>query len=381
VVFSLDGQILASSQRTHSICLWELKTGKQIQQIMTPDSVIRSLVFSPNGRWLAGGAQDGTVWIWDIFSGRALHTLEAHLDSVSSLAFSSDGTNLATGGEDKYVRCWETLTGEPCWLRKLGGKINGLAFSRDGRHLFSAFAGDNAIHLLSVPTSKDLKQLHGHQGGCTCVAVSGDGCLLATGSQDTTVLVWSLRDLVPKETLAPTPLSVKAMNQFWSLLASTRGHEAHVAVWFLSEGRQEVVSFLKSKLKPAAPINPKRVVQLIKELDNPKFSIRQSATRELRDLGPLAEKAVREALNHMPSAELRARLERLLQKLDDVPPPKTLRQARAVMVLEHIGTPEAINLLKSLAGGPSEARLTREAKASFDRLEKTKKQKEKRRSK
>lgn len=47
-----------------------------------------------------------------------------------------------------------------------------------------------------------------------------------------------------------------------------------------------------------------------------------------------------------------------------------LRQARAVEALERIGTPEAQELLKVLAKGMTNSRLTREAKASSERLSK-----------
>jgi hypothetical protein len=41
---------------------------------------------------------------------------------------------------------------------------------------------------------------------------------------------------------------------------------------------------------------------------------------------------------------------------------------RALEVLEHIATPEAQQVLKTLATGAPEARLTQEAKASLARL-------------
>ena len=48
--------------------------------------------------------------------------------------------------------------------------------------------------------------------------------------------------------------------------------------------------------------------------------------------------------------------------------PDVLCQVRAIEALEHIGTPEAMDVLKRLAGGAAATRLTREAKAALDRL-------------
>jgi hypothetical protein len=60
--------------------------------------------------------------------------------------------------------------------------------------------------------------------------------------------------------------------------------------------------------------------------------------------------------------------------LDDLRSPtlsgELLRQWRAVAVLERIGSPEADALLKELAGGLSEARLTREAVDALARRKK-----------
>jgi hypothetical protein len=50
--------------------------------------------------------------------------------------------------------------------------------------------------------------------------------------------------------------------------------------------------------------------------------------------------------------------------------PKRLRSLRGVEVLEYIGTPEARELLQSLANGAQDACLSREAKASLERLQK-----------
>ncbi len=48
--------------------------------------------------------------------------------------------------------------------------------------------------------------------------------------------------------------------------------------------------------------------------------------------------------------------------------PEDLRTLRAIEVLERIASPESRAVLKTLASGSQESRLTREAKASLERL-------------
>src|SRR5262249_8088895 len=81
----------------------------------------------------------------------------------------------------------------------------------------------------------------------------------------------------------------------------------------------------------------------------------------------LAEPALRGKLLHPLSLEARQRIEQLLEQVT-VAGPEGLRVLRAIEVLEQIGTPEACQLLKTLAEAAPESLLTREAAASWRRL-------------
>jgi hypothetical protein len=65
--------------------------------------------------------------------------------------------------------------------------------------------------------------------------------------------------------------------------------------------------------------------------------------------------------------EVGRRLDQVLKSIDEVSPDR-LRQVRACEVLEGIRSPEAVRLLREWSGGPTEARLTTEAKESLERL-------------
>jgi hypothetical protein len=88
-------------------------------------------------------------------------------------------------------------------------------------------------------------------------------------------------------------------------------------------------------------------------------------------MGELTLPALRQALAEKPSLEKRQRIERLIEKPHGpITRPETLRALRAVAVLQDIATPEAKQMLATLAQGAPEARLTQEAKASLQLLAK-----------
>src|SRR5262249_27007738 len=150
---------------------------------------------------------------------------------------------------------------------------------------------------------------------------------------------------------------------------------AYRAIRALSTVPTKAVPLLGGKLVAVPPSDLQRLKQLISNLDSEEFGIRKEATVELEKLGEAAEAAIHRALANQPPAESRRRMEQLLDKLATRPlPPNTLRDLRAIEVLENIATQEARELLRKLAAGAAEVRLTCEAKAALERLEKRPKQ-------
>src|SRR5262249_10116191 len=117
-------------------------------------------------------------------------------------------------------------------------------------------------------------------------------------------------------------------------------------------------------------LDPKRLAQLIADLDGDTFAARQQATEELEKLGERAETILRKTLENKPTLETRLRVEKLLEKLGEgsPPSPEDVRAMRGIEVLELIGTAEAQQFLKLLTEGAAEARPTQEAKAALEKL-------------
>ena len=79
LAFSLDGQLLASSNKT-IVHLWETMTGKLIQSFKGHQGSIRALTFSRDGRRLASASHDNTVLIWDLTGSPGRLTTDAALE-------------------------------------------------------------------------------------------------------------------------------------------------------------------------------------------------------------------------------------------------------------------------------------------------------------
>src|SRR5262249_33925892 len=109
----------------------------------------------------------------------------------------------------------------------------------------------------------------------------------------------------------------------------------------------------------------KQVARLLKDLDSDEFDVREKASEQLEKLGAGIEPNLREALKGEPTEEARTRVQQILGRMESG---SSVRGSRALEVLERIGSPEAKEVLQSLAKGASEALLTKEAQASLERL-------------
>jgi hypothetical protein len=146
---------------THAVASTSIQSAAAVNNIvLNPittleghDKYIRSISYFPNGQRMISGSWDKTAWQWDLQAGKEIEEARNFCDrGIWVVAVSRDGRWAITGG---------------------GG------------------LGDGELKVIELDTGI-VKKFEGHSRGISCIDISADSKLLASGSWDRTTRIWNL---------------------------------------------------------------------------------------------------------------------------------------------------------------------------------------------
>ncbi len=125
LAFHPDGRRLVAHEHPKAV-LWDVRSGRRVQDLPAPDSWGGARDWSPDGRRLALGTRLGTVEVWNVPAPpgrpRRWRRLAGHDGFVTAVAWSPDGRTLASSGMDGAVNLWDGRSGRlRATLRVLSG--------------------------------------------------------------------------------------------------------------------------------------------------------------------------------------------------------------------------------------------------------------------
>jgi len=372
--FSPDGKLLLS-QDADADHLWDVAGGAKLQRW----EGLLAIAFSPDSRVLATVWPDKTIRLLGTADGKEIRRWESREDRVLDLAFSADGKLLASvpyasNPKDK-VRVWAIDSGiEIARFGDLGlfETLSALTFSPDRRTVAAIHqkmpklsSGDLEINyeiaIWELLTGQVIRSTDAGHTSVKCLAFTPDNRMLASGSGDSTILLWDFTDKA-KAGKRPAP-SAAEMNTLWDDLSHDAA-KAYSALWTLVMAPEKSTPFLKDRLRPTAPAPADQTVKLIADLDSDRFATRDKAAKALEDFDDAAEGAIRIALEGKTTLETRRRLELIIQKGEKF----LFQKLRAIAALEHIGTPQAREVLQAVAASSPNPRVAEAAALAAKRI-------------
>jgi hypothetical protein len=186
--FAPDGRSYLAGGDIGQLRLWDVTTGRQLQEFKGHDGWTAQATFTPDGKQiLSGGSQDKTLRLWDVTTGRQVRTFTGHTADVLSVAVSPDGRLALSGSADKTVRLWELATGKE--VRRIEGHADRATFSPDGLLVLS-FGADQTLRLWEASTGKLVRTLVGHTGTVAGAWFLPGGRQVVSYAADNTLRVW-----------------------------------------------------------------------------------------------------------------------------------------------------------------------------------------------
>ena len=243
IAWSPDGRFILMGDVSGNIRYVDAQTFTLLDFVLSRHfDHIREIVYSPDGTFFASVSHDGTILLWNTNSGQPLieSPIEVHSNHVNGVAFSYDGKQMITVGDDGRTVLFDMtrpdLLGETILIHEseihqviyidslesiISTGLDGNVYltntiSRESEILFSpeigrltatALSQDETLFALTTDTGimqlwniENLEPLTdaftAHNASIFSLAFSPDGTQLASGGDDSLVILWNVASLI-----------------------------------------------------------------------------------------------------------------------------------------------------------------------------------------
>eukprot|EP00058_Branchiostoma_floridae_P009028 XP_002594516.1 hypothetical protein BRAFLDRAFT_124973 [Branchiostoma floridae] len=226
----------------NEVNVWNSKDGKDIRTITDKDGSITCLRITHDNNCVVTGDEAGYIKLWNLNTGQFIRQLDQAPGGIRCFWITRMDRYLVAVTDSNAVSAWDIDSMTLLWTRKPNceGKITCVTMTDDRK--YTAIGTDRKeIAVLNSELDKIEYLLVGHQSPLTCLSVSHNQKLLASGSSGETMRVWDLgtgrlvHELYAKSPVFKGIVCLSFSHDDKYLL--TGGHDRSLKMWDLDTGK------------------------------------------------------------------------------------------------------------------------------------------------
>jgi WD40 repeat protein len=231
-------EIFATASYDGTIKIWNISTLSLMKTLRGGDTILYNCSWSRNGKFMAGSASDGHILLWDVDTGREVSRLPLHAKASYAVAWSksSDGLFCSTSADGTAV---VVRVNSECLFGQKSTVSNSSPVSKSGQSLSPSRSGQSQIptDAETADTSVEIEMKYLHPAAVYgCSWCNHHPNLLATGCQDGHVRVFDYTATTESPLLYDLRGHTRrAFNCVWSMLdkgmLASGSDDATIMVW------------------------------------------------------------------------------------------------------------------------------------------------------
>ncbi|XP_078595307.1 NACHT domain- and WD repeat-containing protein 1-like isoform X2 [Branchiostoma floridae x Branchiostoma japonicum] len=233
----------------NEVNLWNSKDGKDIRTITDKDGSITCLRITHNNNCVVTGDEAGFIKLWNLNTGQFIRQLDQASGGIRCFWITRMDRYLVAVTDSNAVSAWDIDSMTLLWTRKPNceGKITCVTMT-DDRKYTAVGTDEKQILVFDNKLDKAAHILVGHQSPLTCLSVSHNQKLLASGSSGETMRVWDLgtgrlvHELYAKSPVFKGIVCLSFSHDDKYLL--TGGHDRSLKMWDLETGNMVTAQYV-----------------------------------------------------------------------------------------------------------------------------------------
>lgn len=193
IAFPGTGDWLVAVRDGKLSAVYSQATGESLRNLGGFEHEVTALKVTPDGRMLLAGGDRGSVGLWNAIDGTLIKARDADFETISALALAADGSLALRAGGNGHLQILRLPEmGAVQDIMSTQGVPHAAAI-RPQLDVVAVGSEQPKVLLWQVNNAgSKTRLLTGHGAAVRAVAITPDGGLLFTGSDDKTIRVWSL---------------------------------------------------------------------------------------------------------------------------------------------------------------------------------------------